>query len=64
MLAYFHVSPWAVEPPQDVVEPYANPLLGYLAFAVLLALIASVLLGAGYAAVLWRRGDSQSDAAD
>jgi hypothetical protein len=58
MLAYFHISPWAIEPPQDVIWPYANPVLGYLAFAVLLALIASVVVGSAYAAVLWRRGAS------
>jgi hypothetical protein len=58
MLAYFHVSPWAVEPPQDVIAPYANPLVGYLAFAVLLALIASVVLGSAYGAVLWYRSET------
>jgi len=55
MLAYFHVSPWAVEPPRDVILPYADPAVGYVAFAVLLALIASVALGSVYAAVRWRR---------
>jgi hypothetical protein len=55
MLAYFHVSPWAVEPPADVIQPYASPVAGYLAFAVLLALIGSVAVGSGYAALLWRR---------
>ncbi|RXK46888.1 hypothetical protein [Halorientalis pallida] len=58
MLAYFHVSPWAVEPPQDVMVPYENPLLGYLAFGIVLALIASVCLGSVYGALLWYRGDS------
>lgn len=58
VLAYFHISPWAIEPPQDVIWPYANPVAGYLAFAVLLALIASVVVGSMYAAVLWRRGGS------
>jgi hypothetical protein len=57
MLAYFHVSPWAVEPPQDVMVPYQNPLVGYLAFAVVLALIASVVVGSVYGAVLWYRGE-------
>lgn len=52
---YFHLSPWAVEPPSDVVVPYADPALGHAAFAVLLALLASVVLGSAYAAVLWRR---------
>jgi hypothetical protein len=55
MLAYFHLSPWAVEPPGDVILPYANPAFGYLAFAILLALIAAVTLGAVYAGVLWYR---------
>ncbi|WP_049984837.1 hypothetical protein [Halobellus rufus] len=59
MLAYFHVSPWAVEPPRDVILPYADPVLGYLAFGVLLALIASVAAGSVYGAVLWYRHDSR-----
>ena len=56
MLAYFHVSPWAIEPPADVILPYADPAAGYLAFAVLLALIASVCLGSLVAAAAWYRG--------
>jgi hypothetical protein len=55
MLAYFHISPWAVEPPQDVMVPYENPLFGYLAFAIVLALIASVIVGSAYGALLWYR---------
>ncbi|MXR42559.1 hypothetical protein GRX01_14585 [Halobaculum sp. WSA2] len=55
MLAYFHISPWAVEPPQDVMVPYANPVAGYLAFGIVLALIASVVIGSIYGAVLWYR---------
>jgi hypothetical protein len=58
MLAFFHVSPWAVEPPRDVMVPYDAPLAGYLAFGILLALIASTVLGSAYAGVLWYRGDS------
>ena len=61
MLAYFHVSPWAVEPPQDVIVPYANPVFGYLAFGILLALIASVVVGSTYAAALRYRGRSRPD---
>ena len=52
MLAYFHVSPWAVEPPGDVILPYADPAVGYLAFVVLLALIAAASLSAVYAILL------------
>ncbi|PSP75409.1 hypothetical protein BRC81_15385, partial [Halobacteriales archaeon QS_1_68_20] len=55
VLAYFHISPWAVEPPQDVMGPYANPIVGYLAFGIVLALIASVVIGSIYGAVLWYR---------
>lgn len=55
MLAYFHISPWAVEPPQDVIVPYANPVFGYLAFGILLTLIASVVIGSLYGCVLWHR---------
>lgn len=57
MLAFFHVSPWAVEPPQDVIDPYANPLIGYLAFAILLVLIGSVVFGSLYMATLRQRSD-------
>jgi hypothetical protein len=59
MLAYFHVSPWAVEPPQDVILPYANPILGYLAFVILLSLIAAASISAVYAVVIIRRKERQ-----
>jgi hypothetical protein len=55
MLAYFHISPWAVEPPQDVMVPYDDPLVGYLAFGIVLALVASVVIGSVYGALLWYR---------
>ncbi|MEF8973585.1 MAG: hypothetical protein V5A15_01740 [Haloarcula sp.] len=55
MLAFFHLSPWAVEPPSDVILPYANPVFGYLAFAILLALIGVVGAGALYSIRLWGR---------
>lgn len=58
MLAFFHVSPWAIEPPQDVIDPYADPLIGYLAFVVLLVLVGSVVFGSLYMAALWYRGDA------
>jgi len=56
MLTYLHLSPWAIEPPGDVIHPYASPLVGWFAFVVLLALILSVALGAVYAAFCWYRG--------
>lgn len=54
MLWHFHLSPWAVEPPGDVILPYANPLVGYAAFAVVIGLVASLLLTTGYATYRWR----------
>ena len=60
MLAYFHISPWAVEPPHDVMVPYSSSLVGYAAFAIVLALIASVVVGSVYAAVLWYGGETGS----
>jgi len=61
MLAYFHVSPWAVEPPQDVMIPYSNPVVGYVAFGIVLALIASVVVGSIYGVVLWYRHSRPSE---
>jgi hypothetical protein len=58
MLVFFHLSPWAVEPPGDVVLPYANPLFGYVAFAVLLALILVVAAGALHSVRLWAEESS------
>jgi hypothetical protein len=55
LLWFFHFSPWAVEPPADVILPYANPLVGYAAFAVLIALVCSLLVTTGYATYRWRR---------
>jgi hypothetical protein len=55
MLTVLHLSPWAVEPPGDVILPYADPTVGYLAFGVLLALIATLALGTAYTALLWSR---------
>lgn len=56
LLASVHLGPWAIEPPSDVITPYADPVVGYAAFSVLLVLIASVAIGAAYAAVLSVRG--------
>lgn len=58
LLAYLHISPWAVEPPQDVIGPYASPIAGYFAFWIVLALIASVVAGSVYGAILWCRDNT------
>lgn len=44
MLALVHLGPWAVEPPRDVIR-YADPLWGYVAFAILVGLIVAACLG-------------------
>jgi hypothetical protein len=54
-LAAVHLGPTALEPPQDIVDPYANPVLGWLAFAWLLILIAVLSAMFVYEARLWRR---------
>lgn len=56
VLASVHLGPWAIEPPSDVIAPYSDPVLGYGAFGVLLALIAAVAIGAAYTALLAVRG--------
>lgn len=55
LLAYFQVSPWAVEPARDVMAAYENSMVGYLAGAIVLALIGSVGLRSLYGTVLWYR---------
>ena len=56
-LAYVHVSPWAVEPRADVIVPYADPVVGYVAFGILLGLIDAVGFGTVYMAGRWLRDD-------
>ena len=43
-LAFVHFGPQALEPPGDIIDVHASPLVGWIAFAWLLALVA-VLLG-------------------
>ena len=49
MMWFFHLRPWAVEPPSDIILPYTDPVVGTVAFAVLIALILSLLVTTGYA---------------
>ncbi len=54
-LTVIHFGPWAVEPPGDIIGPYDQPILGWLAFGWLLALLL-VLVGATIFEVrLWLR---------
>ena len=57
VLASVHLGPWAIEPPSDIITPYSDPIVGYGAFGVLLALVAAVGIGTAYTAFLTVRGD-------
>lgn len=53
MLGAVHLGPWALEPPQDIIEPYQPGTLGYVAFAWLLGLLGTLLLATVYAVRQW-----------
>jgi hypothetical protein len=50
-----HFGPTASEPPGDVISPYESQLLGWTAFAWLLAFTAVVLVAAVFGGLLWYR---------
>ena len=43
-LTVIHFGPWAIEPPGDIIDLYDPPLIGWLAFGWLLALIAALIV--------------------
>ncbi|GAA1750523.1 hypothetical protein GCM10009767_06790 [Kocuria aegyptia] len=47
------LRPWAVEPPGDIIGLYDPPLIGWLAFGWLLALIAVLIASTIYEVRLW-----------
>lgn len=54
-LTVIHFGPWAVEPPGDIIGLYDRPLIGWLAFGWLLALIAVLIASTIYEVRLWLR---------
>lgn len=52
-LTVIHFGPWALEPPGDIIEPYDPPLIGWLAFGWLLALIGVLIASTIYEVRLW-----------
>lgn len=54
-LGAIHFGPAAIEPPEDIIGLYDPPAIGWLAFAVLVALIAVLALATVYEARLWLR---------
>ena len=54
-LAAVHFGPWSVEPPHDIVGLYDSPLVGWLAFGWLLALVGVLIVATSYEGRLWFR---------
>ncbi|MEX5259722.1 hypothetical protein [Kocuria sp. CPCC 205263] len=52
-LTVIHFGPWALEPPDDIIDLYDPPLIGWLAFGWLLALIAVLIATTIYEARRW-----------
>ena len=53
-ISAIHFGPTAVEPPRDVIDLYQPPVLGWLAFAVLLLLVAALVATFVHELRLWR----------
>lgn len=47
-LVAIHFGPWAIEPPADIIGGYDSPVLGWLAFAWLLALLSVLVISTVY----------------
>lgn len=50
-----HLSPWAAQPPQYILNAYRSPLAGWLAVGSLTALMLTLLALTAYAGMLWAR---------
>ena len=54
-VAAIHFGPAAVEPPRDIIAPYEPRILGWLAFAWLVAFVAVLVANSLYEGYAWRR---------
>lgn len=61
-LTAIHLSPIAIEPPGDIIGMYDPPILGWFAFAWLLALLAVLTITCAYELRLWL-GERTAEAA-
>ncbi len=52
-LTAIHLSPFAIEPPGDIIGMYDSPIIGWLAFGWLLALLAVLAITCAYELRLW-----------
>lgn len=50
-----HLGQFALEPPQDIINAYASPTIGWSAFAVLIVFLVSLIFASLYAGYLWVR---------
>lgn len=50
-----HLSPWAVEPPPDIISVYDSPLLGWAAFGLLLLFLTTLNCTSLYGLYLYVR---------
>jgi hypothetical protein len=57
-LAFVHFGPQAIEPPSDIIGVHASPVVGWLAFGWLLALVGVLLVTFVYEVGRWRAGRS------
>ena len=53
-LAFVHFGPQAIEPPGVIIGAHASPVVGWLAFGWLLALVAVLLVTFAYELRRWR----------
>jgi len=56
-----HFGPFALEPPPAIIDHYDSPILGWLAFAWLIAFIGVLVISSAYEARLWFRARSASN---
>ena len=52
-LAFVHFGPQAIEPPGDIIDAHASPVVGWFAFGWLLALVAVLLVTFAYELRHW-----------
>ena len=58
-LGIIHFGPWAVEPASDIIDGYANPVIGWLALSWLIALVVLVAFTCAYEIKAWRAANER-----
>lgn len=52
-LGFLHFGPMAIEPPADIIDLYASPILGWFWFSWLVAFVALLAITSTYETRLW-----------